>query len=132
MTANETKETQVKKETKSQKSSLLEDLESYLFDNYDFRFNVLIEQTEFRKKGGNTFRLVDQRILNTLCMEARKQGINCWDKNVSRLLLSQEITDFHPFTHYANSLLEWDGIDRVSDLARRVSEDSLWINGFHR
>ena len=51
MTANETKETQVKKETKSQKSSLLEDLESYLFDNYDFRFNVLIEQTEFRKKG---------------------------------------------------------------------------------
>ena len=65
-------------------------------------------------------------------MEARKQGINCWDKDVSRLLLSQEITDFHPFTHYANSLLEWDGIDRVSDLARRVSENSLWINGFHR
>ena len=132
MTANETKETQVKKETKSQKSSLLEDLESYLFDNYDFRFNVLIEQTEFRKKGGNTFRLVDQRILNTLCMEARKQGINCWDKDVSRLLLSQEITEFHPFTHFANCRLEWDGIDRVSDLARRVSENSLWINGFHR
>lgn len=132
MTANETKETQVKKEAKSRKSSLLEDLENYLFDNYDFRFNVLTEQTEFRKKDGDTFRLVDQRILNTFCMEARKQGINCWDKDVSRLLLSQEIMDFHPFAHYVDTLPEWDGMDRVSDLARRVSEDSLWINGFHR
>ena len=132
MTANETKKTQVKKEAKSRKSSLLEDLENYLFDNYDFRFNVLTEQTEFRKKDGDTFRLVDQRILNTFCMEARKQGINCWDKDVSRLLLSQEITDYHPFAHYVDSLPEWDGMDRVSDLARRVSEDSLWINGFHR
>ena len=132
MTANETKKTQVKKEAKSRKSSLLEDLENYLFDNYDFRFNVLTEQTEFRKKDGDTFRLVDQRILNTFCMEARKQGINCWDKDVSRLLLSQEIMDFHPFAHYVDTLPEWDGMDRVSDLARRVSEDSLWINGFHR
>ena len=132
MTANETKETPVKKETNPRKLSLLENLESYLFDNYDFRFNVLTEQTEFRKKGGDTFRLVDQRILNTFCMEARKQGINCWDKDVSRLLLSQEITDYHPFAHYVDSLPEWDGMDRVSDLARRVSEDSLWINGFHR
>ena len=57
MTANETKKTQVKKEAKSRKSSLLEDLENYLFDNYDFRFNVLTEQTEFRKKDGDTFRL---------------------------------------------------------------------------
>ena len=111
---------------------MLEDLENYLFDNYDFRFNVLTEQTEFRKKDGDTFRLVDQRILNTFCMEARKQGINCWDKDVSRLLLSQEIMDFHPFAHYVDTLPEWDGMDRVSDLARRVSEDSLWINGFHR
>ena len=113
-------------------SSLLGDLETYLFSHYDFRFNVLTEQTEFRKKDGNTFRLVDQRILNTFCIEARKQGINCWDKDVSRLLLSQEITDYHPFAHYVDSLPEWDGMDRVSDLARRVSEDSLWINGFHR
>lgn len=25
---------------------------------------------------------VDQRVLNTLCMEARKQGINYWDKEL--------------------------------------------------
>ena len=63
--------------------SLLDDLEACLFGKYDFRFNVLTEQTEFRKRGEGDFRLVDQRMLNTFCMEARKQGVNCWDKDVS-------------------------------------------------
>ena len=132
MVTHEAKETSMKKETTPRKLSLLDDLETYLFDSYDFRFNVLTEQTEFRKKGENTFRLVDQRMLNSFCMEARKQNINCWDKDVSRLLLSQEITDFHPFLHYVVNLPEWDGIDRVSELAQRVSGEDWWVNGFHR
>ena len=112
--------------------TMLEDLEVCLFSNYVFRFNVLTEQTEFCKKGEKVFHLVDQRALNTFCMEARKQGVNCWDKDVSRLLLSQQIADFHPFSDYADSLPEWDGVDRVSELARRVSDEVLWVNGFHR
>ena len=112
--------------------TMLEDLEVCLFSNYVFRFNVLTEQTEFCKKGEKVFHLVDQRALNTFCMEARKQGVNCWDKDVSRLLLSQQIADFHPFSDYAEKLSEWDGVDRVSELARRVSDEALWISGFHR
>lgn len=112
--------------------TMLEDLEVCLFSNYVFRFNVLTEQTEFCKKGEKVFHLVDQRALNTFCMEARKQGVNCWDKDVSRLLLSQQIVDFHPFSDYADSLPEWDGVDRVSELARRVSDEALWVKGFHR
>ena len=57
--------------------TMLEDLEVCLFSNYVFRFNVLTEQTEFCKKGEKVFHLVDQRALNTFCMEARKQGVNC-------------------------------------------------------
>ena len=112
--------------------TMLEDLEVCLFSNYVFRFNVLTEQTEFCKKGEKVFHLVDQRALNTFCMEARKQGVNCWDKDVSRLLLSQQIADFHPFSDYVEKLPEWDGVDRVSELARRVSDEALWVNGFHR
>ena len=124
--------TAVKAKQTPQKSSLLEDLETYLFSNYNFRFNVLTEQTEYSLKNEEVFHLVDQRALNTFCMEARKKGINCWDKDVSRLLLSQQIADFHPFTQYVDSLPEWDGMDRVTELAKRVSNASLWINGFHR
>ena len=112
--------------------TMLEDLEVCLFSNYVFRFNVLTEQTEFCKKGEKVFHLVDQRALNTFCMEARKQGVNCWDKDVSRLLLSQQIADFHPFSDYMEKLPEWDGVDRVSELARRVSDEALWVSGFHR
>ena len=116
----------------SSPSPMLEQLETYLSAQYDFRFNLLTEQTEYRTKGEKDFKLVDQRTLNTLCMDARCQGINCWDKDVSRLLCSQKIADFHPFTHYMEHLPEWDGIDRVTELAQRVSDTPVWLNGFHR
>lgn len=124
--------TKEKAETTFRNSSLLDNLEACLFDHYDFRFNVLTEQTEYAPKGISTYELVDQRVLNTLCLVARKNGINCWDKDVSRLLLSQEIADYHPFLDYMDNLPDWDGIDRVSELASRVSDTPLWIEGFHR
>ena len=114
------------------KSTLLDDLEAYLFARYDFRFNVLTEQTEYRQKGEGAYAQVEQRVLNTLCIDARSQGINCWDKDVSRLLHSQKIKDFHPFLDYMAGLPEWDGIDRITPLAKRVSDKALWVNGFHR
>ena len=123
---------EAKVESKPKKTSLLDDLEACLFDRYDFRFNVLTEQTEYAPKGTAVYAWVDQRVLNTLCLVARRNGINCWDKDVSRLLHSQEITDFHPFLDYMEHLSEWDGIDRVTELASRVSSEALWTNGFHR
>ena len=121
----------VKKEN-SEPSTVLQRLEKFLMSKYDFRFNVLTEQTEYRRKGEGAFRQVEQRALNTLCIYARSQGVNCWDKDVSRLLLSEKITDYHPFVEYVDSLPEWDGVDRVSELALRVSDKPLWVNGFHR
>ena len=125
-------ETPVTMEVKNKKSSLLDELETYLFTHYNFRFNLLTEQTEYSSKGTTNFKLMDQRALNTLCIEARSQGINCWDKDVSRLMCSQKITDYHPFLTYMAHLPEWDGVDRVSELARRVSDAPVWLNGFHR
>ena len=45
---------------------------------------------------------------------------------------SRRISKYHPFTAYFEQLPEWDGKDRVSALARRVSDDPVWVNGFHR
>ena len=112
--------------------SLLHRLEEYLFGKYDFRFNVLTEQAEFRTKGEGDFHQVDQRMMNTFCMESREEGINCWDRDISRLLFSQKVDDFHPFRQYVEDLPQWDGVDRVSELARRVSSLPVWVNGFHR
>ena len=129
---NNAVETPVKTEEKGRKTSLLKDLETFLFDKYHFRFNVLTEQTEYAPKDETAYQVVDQRTLNTFCIDARSQGINCWDKDVSRLILSQKIKDFHPFLDYMSKLPEWDGTDRVTELALRVSDKPLWVKGFHR
>ena len=129
---NNAVETPVKTEEKGRKPSLLKDLETFLFDKYHFRFNVLTEQTEYAPKDETAYQVVDQRTLNTFCIDARSQGINCWDKDVSRLILSQKIKDFHPFLDYMSKLPEWDGTDRVTELALRVSDKPLWVKGFHR
>ncbi len=113
-------------------STMLQRLETYLSDKYDFRFNVLTEQTEYAPKTETSYQMIDQRKLNTFCIDARSHGINCWDKDVSRLLLSQKIKDFHPFTNYMTNLPTWDGTDRVTELAQRVSDKPLWVHGFHR
>ena len=66
-------------ETKQvQAAPLLQKLEKYLFKNYDFRFNVLTEQVEYACKGSEKYVLADQRTMNTFCIDARNQGINCW------------------------------------------------------
>ena len=104
-------ETPVTMGVKNKKSSLLDALEEYFFAHYEFRFNLLTEQTEYSPKGTTDFKLVDQRALNTLCIEARSQGINCWDKDVSRLMCSQKITDYHPFLNLygAPARVGWRG-----------------------
>ena len=132
VSAKQTVETPMKAEVKTKKNSLLESLENYLFSHYDFRFNVLTEQTEYSPKNQADFNLVDQRTLNTLCIEARNQSINCWDKDVSRLMCSKKIANYHPFQDYLEHLPLWDGQDRVTELALRVSDNPVWINGFHR
>ena len=120
------------KEERSDSFSVLKRLETYLFARYDFRFNVLTEQAEYAPKGKSRYALVNQRVLNTLCIDARSLGINCWDKDVNRLLHSQKIEDFHPFQDYMAGLPEWDGKDRVTELAQRISDKPLWVKGFHR
>ena len=32
--------------------------------------------------------------MNTLCLEAKKQGINCWDRDVSRFVYSFQIPSY--------------------------------------
>ena len=83
-------------EKRKQHVSLTTDLEEFLRMNYDVRFNVLTEQAEVRKKWYTMFRPVNQRMANTICLDAREAGINCWDKDVLRLLNSERLEDFHP------------------------------------
>ena len=125
-----------KEEVKKAKScSLMQEVTAFLTSRYRFRFNVLTEETEVANNIPDThlrYTKVDERWMNTLSMEAIETGIDCWDRDIQRFVRSRRISEYHPFTAYFERLPEWDGTDRVSALARRVSDDPVWVNGFHR
>ena len=109
----------------------LEELQNFLNANFDFRYNILSDMPECRRKNTTTYRMIDKRMMNTLCMEAMMQGVDCKDADVKRFLFSERIPTHHPFKDYMATLPEWDGTDRVTMLAARVSGNGMWLNGFH-
>ena len=123
---------------KAKSCSLMQEVTAFLTSRYRFRFNVLTEETEVANIENNIpdthlrYTKVDERWMNTLSMEAIETGIDCWDRDIQRFVRSRRISEYHPFTAYFEQLPEWDGKDRVSALARRVSDNPVWVNGFHR
>ena len=129
---------------KAKSRTLMQEVTAFLTSRYRFRFNVLTEETEVANIENVTdiannipdthlrYTKVDERWMNSLSMEAIETGIDCWDRDIQRFVRSRRISEYHPFTAYFERLPEWDGTDRVSALARRVSDDPVWVNGFHR
>ena len=129
---------------KAKSCSLMQEVTAFLTSRYRFRFNVLTEETEVADVANITniennlpdahlrYAKVDERWMNTLSMEAIETGIDCWDRDIQRFVRSRRISEYHPFTAYFEQLPEWDGKDRVSAFARRVSDNPVWVNGFHR
>ena len=123
---------------KAKSRSLMQEVTAFLTSRYHFRFNVLTEETEVAgveygiPDDHLRYAKVDERWMNSLSLEAIEAGIDCWDRDIQRFVRSRRISEYHPFTAYFERLPEWDGTDRVSALARRVSDDPVWVNGFHR
>ena len=122
-----------KEAERKQPVRLTQEVRTFLQKQYDFRYNLLTEETEYRpaNKRAVPFEPVNKRELNTFCMEAHDQGISCWDKDLSRYIYSTCIPEYHPFRLYMEELPGWDGTDRLEALAQRVSDNQLWIKSFH-
>ncbi len=116
------------------KESLMKRLREFLLESYEFRYNLLTEETELRYAGkkGTEFMPVTPRVLNAICIDAQEAGINCWDRDLMRFVNSSKIEEYHPFTLYMDELPVWDGKDRLRQLACRVSEEDVWVKSFHR
>ena len=111
---------------------MLEELQNFLNENFDFRYNVLTDMPECKTKNTTTYHMIDKRMMNSLIYKAMMQGIECKDADVKRFLFSDQIATHHPFKDYMDKLPEWDGTDRVTLLGARVSGKAMWLNGFHR
>jgi helicase len=130
-TTNKKVETHTPKKT----TNMMFQLEAFLNKHYLFRYNQLTEETEYSEisKDDFNYRPITQRELNSFCIEVRKSGIECWDRDISRYINSIYIKEYHPFKLFMDNLPIWDGKDRIEELACRVSStNSIWIKGFHR
>lgn len=114
---------------------LTREARAHIEAHYDIRYNVLDGQAEIREAHDaapldGAFRTVTPQVLNTLVLRLHEEGIPVWDRDVLRLLNSLEPRQYHPITDYLSHLPQWDGTDRLTALARRVSADGLWIQVF--
>ena len=110
------------------------DMETFLSMHYEFRFNVLTGMTEYRVKQEecSDFRVLDERERNTIFMKLKGEKLKYTFSGLLRYIHSSLIEEYHPFKSFFSNLPSWDGRDHVSDLAARVSDNPLWIKGFHR
>ena len=129
---------QAEKEPKQQR--MMQRLSRYLKLHYAFRYNLLTERTECARLDMEkadeahhlTYTPVDSRTLNGIALSAIENGVECWDRDVKRYVESDHVQAYHPFELYFKNLPEWDGKDRVAELAKRVSDKDIWVRSFHR
>ena len=129
-----------KGEKEPKQKRMMQRLSRYLKLHYAFRYNLLTERTECARLNAKkadeahhlTYTPVDSRTLNGIALSAIENGVECWDRDVKRYVESDHVQAYHPFELYFKNLPEWDGKDRVTELARRVSDKDVWIRSFHR
>lgn len=119
-------------EEKRKKSDVY--LQEKLAERYEFRYNMLTGQVEYRMKkdAGCEFCILDKRMLYTLCLEMRESGISCWDKDIQRYIFSSRIDEYHPMREYFGSLPQWDGRQRVMPLIQRITDVDICCNAMFR
>ena len=116
------------------KNDITHRLLDYLERKYEMRYNTALGCTEIRKAGSNeSFVPADERILNTIAIKARLDGINAWDKDIRRYTGSGFVKVFNPVDDFLNSLRgRWDGKDHIKALADCVPNDNArWADWFH-
>lgn len=110
-------------------------LREFLKRRYEIRFNEILQMTEFRERNSLQvlFHELSRRELNTIHHQALLEGIEPTFGEVDELVHSSYIPIFNPITQYLNELPQWDGVDRLKDLAAMVpNTNKHWETLFTR
>ena len=104
-------------------------LEEFMNRRYEFRYNTVLGELEYRQRDSIhfQFRPADQRIRSSIALNALKEGIRVWDRDIARYLTSDYIPLHNPVEEYLNDTGRWDGKDRIRALADLVPcENPHW------
>ncbi|MBQ9356310.1 MAG: DUF3874 domain-containing protein [Prevotella sp.] len=107
---------------------------SYLQERYVFRYNTVMGYTEYRPNSTwfHEWQPVSDRVINGFTTDARLAGMDVWDKDVKRFVMSDKIRQFNPIDDYLFKLhSKWDGRDHIGRLAQTVPTDNAnWPRWF--
>jgi len=109
--------------------------EEFMNRRYEFRHNTQTTEMEYKECNSFVFdfRPVTQKVLNSIALNAQKEGIQLWDRDVTRYVYSDRTPLFAPIEDYLSKLPSWDGVDRIRPFADAVPcENKYWRNFFHR
>ena len=110
-------------------------LEEFLKRRYEIRFNQMTDDLEYRERNSIrfSFTALDKRARNSIAINALKEGIQAWDRDIDRFLHSDYVPVYNPVEEYLFELGEWDGRDRIRELAERVTcNHPHWRDLFYR
>ena len=101
---------------------------------YLLRFNEVLDAPEYRerKRFHNNWRVVNDKVINSMVVNAQEEGIDLWDRDVRRYLLSDRVCPYNPIDEYLASLPAWDHYHRIDTFFHRVPVDEeAWYPLMH-
>lgn len=107
---------------------------NFLDVHYRIRRNELNGIVEYRLNDGSDFNYhpLTPEVQNSMTIMALESGLNTWDKDLNRYIHSNNVPVYNPILDFLDSLPQWDGKDRVSEMASRVPTSSRnWHRNFH-
>lgn len=114
-------------------------IEQHISECYETRYNELLHIMEYRRRVSETeqpdsFRILDDRMENSIWMEMNELGYACNVKMIQNLIYSDFSSSYHPIREYFNELPEWDGTDYIRILADsvRTNHQSFWTECLER
>ena len=119
--------------SKEQETAFL--LEEFMKRRYEFRYNTVQDDLEYRQRDSVhfCFKPVDKRVRNSIAINALKEGISAWDRDVDRFLNSECVPLYNPVEEYLYETGRWDGKDRIRALAGLLPCDNPhWQELFYR
>lgn len=108
---------------------------SNLTKNYLLRRNRLTGGIEYKRREGTDkpWQMLSKEVQNSMTIDALLNGIDAWDKDMTRYMESTYVSDYDPIAEWLGSLPEWDGTDHIRSFARRLPTDNThWEDDFHR
>lgn len=118
---------------KEQETAFL--LEEFMSRRYEFRYNAVLDDLEHRQRDSIHFyfKPVDKRVRNSISINALREGIRVWDRDVDRFLTSDYVPFYNPVEEYLYDVGQWDGKDRIRALANLVPcNNPHWRELFYR